>query len=94
MSAATGPVRGARAAYSLLVKTRSVPWQIPVVRRDPHEPGRVASPLELFFDLVFVVAIASAGAQLHHALAEGHYGQIVGFAMTFVAIWWAWMSYT
>lgn len=54
----------------------------------------MASPLELFFDLVFVVAIASAGAELHHALAEGHYGATVGFLMTFVAIWWAWMNYT
>ena len=28
--------------------------------RDPAEPGRTASPLELFFDLVFVVAVATA----------------------------------
>ena len=26
--------------------------------RDPHEPHRTASTLELFFDLVFVVAIS------------------------------------
>ncbi|WP_313565389.1 low temperature requirement protein A, partial [Mobilicoccus sp.] len=40
--------------------------------RDPHEPGRTASTLELFFDLVFVVAVSTASAELHHALAEGH----------------------
>nr|WP_222710726.1 low temperature requirement protein A [Quadrisphaera setariae] len=28
--------------------------------RDPHEQGRLASSLELFFDLVFVVAISVA----------------------------------
>ena len=32
--------------------------------RDPHEQHRVASPLELFFDLVFVFAVT----QLSHAL--------------------------
>jgi low temperature requirement protein LtrA len=62
--------------------------------RDPHEPHRVATPLELLFDLVFVVAIASAAAQWHHGLAEGHLGDLVNFVMVFFAIWWAWMNYT
>ena len=62
--------------------------------RDPHESHRVATPLELFFDLVFVVAIASAAAQWHHGLAEGHLGDLVNFVMVFFAIWWAWMNYT
>ena len=62
--------------------------------RDPHEPHRVATPLELFFDLVFVVAIASAAAQWHHGLAEGHLVDLVGYVMVFFAIWWAWMNYT
>ena len=30
--------------------------------RSPHEAHRAATPLELFFDLVFVVAIAKAAA--------------------------------
>jgi low temperature requirement protein LtrA len=71
---------------------------VPLTRRmqprDPHEQHRVATPLELFFDLVFVVAIASAAAQWHHGLAEGHLGDLVGFVMVFFAIWWAWMNYT
>ena len=62
--------------------------------RDPHEAHRVATPLELFFDLVFVVAIASAAAQWHHGLTEGHLGDLVNFVMVFFAIWWAWMNYT
>ncbi|MFD9002009.1 low temperature requirement protein A [Streptomyces sp. NPDC059582] len=62
-------------------------------RRD--EAHRVASSLELFFDLCFVVAIAQAGVQLVHALAEGHVGQgILNYAMVFFAIWWAWMNFT
>lgn len=62
--------------------------------RDPHEPHRVATPLELFFDLVFVVAVASAAAQWHHGLADAHYGTFVSFVLVFFAIWWAWMGYT
>ena len=40
--------------------------------RDPHEAHRVATPLELLFDLTFVTAFGFAAAQLAHALAEGH----------------------
>ncbi|MFI9806355.1 low temperature requirement protein A [Streptomyces sp. NPDC052301] len=75
----------------------------------PHSPGplrrltargrdeahRVASPLELFFDLCFVVAVAQAGVQLVHAVAAGHPGEgILNYAMVFFAIWWAWMNFT
>ena len=70
---------------------------IPLVRRmgprDPQEAHRVASPLELFFDLVFVVAIASAAAELHHGLSAAHYDAVLGFVLVFFAIWWAWMNY-
>jgi low temperature requirement protein LtrA len=62
--------------------------------RDTEEPHRVASPLELFFDLVFVVAIASAAASLHHGLAEGHLEAVVYFCLVFFAVWWAWVGYT
>ncbi len=63
--------------------------------RDRHEPHRTATPLELFFDLVTVLAVAAAAAGLHHAMAEGHPGEgIVGFLTAFFAIWWAWMNYT
>ena len=62
-------------------------------RRD--EEHRTATPLELFFDLCFVVAIAEAGRQLAHALAEGHPGHgISGYLMLFFAIWWAWMNFS
>src|SRR5262245_32738943 len=63
--------------------------------RSPHVAHRIATPLELFFDLVFVVAIAQAGSELHHAIAEGHVAAgLVGYAMVFFAIWWAWMNFT
>jgi low temperature requirement protein LtrA len=63
--------------------------------RPRHEQHRVATPLELFFDLCFVVAIAQAGVQLVHSVAEGHAGEgVLNYAMVFFAIWWAWMNFT
>ncbi|WP_329264853.1 low temperature requirement protein A [Streptomyces pseudovenezuelae] len=63
--------------------------------RGRDEAHRVASPLELLFDLCFVVAIAQAGVALVHAVAEGHAGEgILNYAMVFFAIWWAWMNFT
>ncbi|WP_436531362.1 low temperature requirement protein A [Actinoplanes sp. HUAS TT8] len=63
--------------------------------RDPAEPGRTATPLELFFDLVFVVAVSIAAVQLHHALSEGHAGHgVIAYALVFFGIWWAWMNFT
>ena len=66
-----------------------------MIARSPHELHRVSTPLELFFDLVFVVAIAQAASGLHHAIGEGHAAQgLAGYLMVFFAIWWAWMNFT
>ena len=63
--------------------------------RDPLEPGRTASSLELFFDLVFVVAVSNAAVQLHHALTENHVVDgLFSYATVFFGIWWAWMNFT
>ena len=63
--------------------------------RDTRESHRVATPLELFFDLCFVVAVASVSDRLHHAVVEDHVGEgVVAYAMVFFAIWWAWMNFT
>ena len=65
------------------------------VLRDPAEDARAASPLELLFDLTFVVAVSRASAALHHELLAGHIAQgVVGFAAVFFAVWWAWMNFT
>jgi low temperature requirement protein LtrA len=59
------------------------------------EPNRVASQLELLFDLTFVVAIASATAQLARSIANGHALEgLPPFLQVFFAIWWAWMNFT
>lgn len=63
--------------------------------RDPNESHRVATPLELFFDLVFVVAVAQAAVALHHGIAEGHIREIIPiYIRLFFGIWWAWMNFT
>ncbi|HUD29339.1 MAG TPA: low temperature requirement protein A [Novosphingobium sp.] len=63
--------------------------------RDPHETHRVSTPLELLFDLVIVIAVASAAEGLHHSIVEGHAAAgIVTFAMAFFATWLAWLNFT
>jgi low temperature requirement protein LtrA len=75
--------------------TAPTPFRLTPMRpRDPGEPGRTATPLELFFDLVFVIAVSIAAVQLHHALTENHVGHgLTSYAAVFFAIWWAWMNF-
>jgi low temperature requirement protein LtrA len=66
-----------------------------MLARDPSEGHRPATPLELFFDLCFVVAVALAASNLHHEVAEDHvWDGVLNYAMVFFAIWWAWMNFT
>jgi low temperature requirement protein LtrA len=70
-------------------------WYRPMVARPTDEVHRSATVLELFFDLCFVVAVAQAASALDHQIAEDHVGDgVVGYAMVFFAIWWAWMNFT
>jgi low temperature requirement protein LtrA len=63
--------------------------------RDPHEAHRAATPLELLFDLVFVVAFSQIGSQTAHQLELGHLPTaLVGFAFTTFAVTWAWINYS
>ena len=67
----------------------------PMPPRNPDEGHRAATPLELLFDLVSVIAIAAAAVGLHHAIAEAHLVDgLIKFCAAFFAIWWAWMNYT
>ena len=87
MTSLTAETSGAR-GHGAPLRRRMTP-------RSPHEPHRAATPLELFFDLVFVVAIAEASTGLHHAIAEAHALEgLMGYLMVFFAIWWAWMNFT
>jgi low temperature requirement protein LtrA len=71
------------------------PWYRPMRARRADESHRASTPLELLFDLCFVVAVAQAAAELHHAVAEGHLGAgLLGYVTVFFAIWWAWMNFS
>jgi low temperature requirement protein LtrA len=62
------------------------PTLIPV-----HAEGRKATWFELFFDLVFVVAVAQLSA------AYAHHYDLAGaaqFAAAFLAMWWCWLGHT
>ena len=67
----------------------------PMVGRDRQEAHRAATPLELLFDLTFVIGFGLAASQLAHALAEGHYSVgVLGFGLASFAICWAWMNFS
>lgn len=59
------------------------------------EKGRHAAWLELFFDLVYVVALA----RLTHIIVVGHDGHVTTheyfiFFALFVPVWWSWIGHT
>ncbi len=59
------------------------------------ETHRKATWLELFFDLIFVVAIAKAT----HVLSHAHHGHIgwdmyLKYVLIMIPIWWAWTGHT
>jgi len=65
-----------------------------LVGRDPHEPHRTATPLELLFDLTFVIAFSQAGSQAAHLLELGHTTPaVIGFAIAVFAVTWAWINH-
>jgi len=63
--------------------------------RDPREEHRSATPLELLYDLTFVVAFGIAADELAHYLADGHYRTgVLGFVFATFAVSWAWINYS
>nr|WP_269800071.1 low temperature requirement protein A [Janthinobacterium sp. 67] len=70
-----------------------------LVRRNAQykyfEPNRRATWLELFFDLIFVVAIGDVTHILNHT-HEGHLAplQFWQYVLAFIPLWWIWVSHT
>jgi low temperature requirement protein LtrA len=63
--------------------------------RDPHEENRVATPLELLFDLTFATCFSFAASQFATEIAEGRYAAaLLGFGFASIAICWAWGSFS
>lgn len=63
--------------------------------RDPEQRSRTVAPLELLFDLAFVIAFGVAASELAIRVADG---EIVVATITFVAVMlavsWDWISFT
>ena len=63
--------------------------------RDPRQRDRSATPLELLYDLTYVVAFAAASDQLAEYLGEGTIWPALGaFAFAVWAVSWAWLNYS
>lgn len=63
----------------------------PQLHRGGGRDERHATWLELFFDLVFVVAVAELAKVLHHDLTPGG---LAVFTALFVPIWWQWIDFS
>jgi low temperature requirement protein LtrA len=53
--------------------------------------GRRATWLELFFDLIFVAAVAQVGRPLH---SDYSFAALSRYGFLFFLIWWAWLGHT
>jgi low temperature requirement protein LtrA len=63
--------------------------------RDPYEQHRVATPLELLYDLTFAVAFGVAGEQFAHIVEEAHFAAgLIGFGFAIFAVCWCWINYS
>jgi low temperature requirement protein LtrA len=83
---------GVEAAVPPTDRPRNAPWLVPPVLRTTvaEEGERHATWLELFFDLVFVVAITEAAQVL---VADHSTLGFLRFAGLFVPVWVAWQGY-
>ncbi len=62
--------------------------------RDVTEVHRTATPLELLFDLAFVIAFGTAANELAHYLVEDQVRVgLVGFSFATFAVSWAWINF-
>ena len=58
---------------------------------DGLEPGRRVTWMELFFDLIFVAAVAQVGTHLRDDYSPAG---LLRFSLLFVMIWWTWLGHT
>src|SRR5712691_13352558 len=63
----------------------------PLRVRSTGEVNRKVTWLELFFDLIFVAAVAQVAEPLR---ADYAVAGLIRFALLFVLIWWAWIGHT
>lgn len=61
------------------------------IGKDSEQEHRHATWLELFYDLVFVVAVSQVAHNLYEDVSLTGF---LGFAFLFIPIWWAWIGTT
>jgi low temperature requirement protein LtrA len=66
-------------------------WRPPALRVPEQHEGSAVSWIELFYDLVFVVAIANLGRRF---VVEPSVEAALTFVALFGMLWWAWASIT
>jgi low temperature requirement protein LtrA len=67
----------------------------PMTGRNPRQRDRSASPLELLYDLTYVIAFAGAAEQLAHQIEAGHWAAALGaYLFAVFAVTWAWLNFT
>jgi len=67
----------------------------PMRGRDPRERGRTTTPLELLYDLTYVVAFATASDLLAQQLSHGDIWPALGaYIFAVWAVSWAWLNFT
>lgn len=94
-TSAPGAPRSATAAPPSATAGRFLHSLTPMRSRDPHEEHRVATTLELLYDLTLVIAFGVSGVQMAHALASGHVAAgLAAFGFVQFSTIWAWMSYS
>ena len=67
----------------------------PMSGQDPRARGRQSTPLELLYDLTYVIAFGAAAEQLAHHISQGEAGSAVGaYVFAVFSISWAWLNFT
>jgi low temperature requirement protein LtrA len=79
----------------LVTERRVHRWTRPMPLRDYTVRHRPSTPLELLFDLCFVVSVAILGTQLSQSVVDGH-GLTGGirYVLLFMPVWWTWMLFS
>ena len=67
----------------------------PLRGRDPGERGRSSTPLELLYDLTYVIAFGAAAEQLAEHAGHGDVWPAIGaYLFAIFSVSWAWMNFT
>ncbi|MBK6766772.1 MAG: low temperature requirement protein A [bacterium] len=67
-------------------------WEVPRLHsEEEYGHHRKVTWLELFYDLVFVVVVAKLA---HHLTEHYDWAGLAAFALSFVPVWWVWISST